>query len=306
MTGSQGDPQQRSRASVVCSPDGRSSAMLGDCLEVLPTIADGSVDLIFADPPYNIGKKFGEFHDTWPTETGYLDWCKSWLEICLAKLSPHGALYLMASTQAMPHLDIWLRERAKILSRIVWCYDSSGKQARRYFGSLYEPILFCVRDSKNYTFNSEAIEVEAKTGTQRRLIDYRGQDPKPYNTRKVPGNVWSFPRVRFRMPEYEEHPSQKPEALLERVVLASSNPEDLVLDPFAGTFTSCAVAQRLGRRTIGIEREISYFEIGLRRLGLATQFAGRTLKKPSKSFQPRNDRGMRKPAEQLDESLFGD
>lgn len=101
-----------------------------------------------------------------------------------------------------------------------------------------------------YTFNHEKIMVEAKTGAKRKLIDYRVTPPRPYNTKKVPGNVWNFNRVRFKMEEYENHPTQKPEALLERIILASSNENDIVLDPFGGSFTTSAVAQRLGRRSI--------------------------------------------------------
>lgn len=239
----------------------------GDALDVLPGIADGSVDLIFADPPYNIGKRFGESHDRWPSEESYLDWCYQWLELCLTKLSPQGSMYLMASTQAMPSLDLYLRKHLQILSRIVWTYDSSGVQARRHYGSLYEPILFCVKDKKNYLFNAEAIKVPARTGAERQLIDYRKDPPQVYNSTKVPGNVWEFPRVRYRMPEYQEHPSQKPQALLERIILASSNPGQIVLDPFAGSFTTAAVAQKLGRHSISIEREASYVAAGLKRLG---------------------------------------
>ena len=205
------------------------------------------MDLIFADPPYNLGKKFSSFIDRWPSESAYVAWCKRWLDICIRKLSKTGSLYLMASTQCMPHLDIHLRERMTVLSRIVWHYDSSGVQAKKYYGSVYEPILFCVKDPEATTFNSDAIVVEARTGAQRKLVDYRKPKPTLYNPWKVPGNVWYFPRVRYRMPEYEHHPSQKPESLIERIVKASSNPGETVLDPFAGTFTVSAVAQRLGQ-----------------------------------------------------------
>jgi site-specific DNA-methyltransferase (adenine-specific) len=265
----------------------------GDCTEILRTLADGSVDLIFADPPYNIGKSFGDFRDRWPSDVAYAEWCYGWLELCLAKLSPCGSMYVMSSTQAAPYLDLWLRERCTILSRIIWYYDSSGVQARRYFGSLYEPILFCVKDTKNYTFNADAIEVEARTGAVRKLIDYRKPVPAPYKSTKVPGNVWSIPRVRYRMPEYEEHPSQKPEALLERVIKASSNIGNLVLDPFAGTFTTSAVAQRLQRRSIGIEQNIEYIKIGLRRLGIAAQYNGQPLSPKDKSYSRRNGARIR-------------
>ena len=263
--------------------------ILGNAEEVLEShVADSSVDLIFVDPPYNIGKRFSGFRDNWPSDREYVDWCYRWIDLCVNKLKPAGSMYLMASTQAMPYLDLYLRDKLTVLSRIVWAYDSSGVQARKYYGSLWEPILFCVKDKNDYTFNADSILVEAKTGSQRRLIDYRGEEPKPYNTKKVPGNVWTFPRVRFRMDEYEDHPSQKPEALMERIIRASSRKGDLILDPFAGTFTTCAVAQRLGRKTIGIELQEEFFKIGLRRLNITDEYNGEELKPLEKSYVRKN------------------
>jgi site-specific DNA-methyltransferase (adenine-specific) len=251
-------------------------------------IEDSSIDLIFVDPPYNIGKQFSNFHDKWASDQDYSLWCYQWIDICIKKLKPTGSMYLMTSTEAMPYLDLYIRDKLTVLSRIVWAYDSSGVQAKKYYGSLWEPILFCVKDQKNYTFNAEDILVEAKTGAKRKLIDYRGETPKPYNTKKVPGNVWEFPRVRYRMDEYEEHPSQKPEALLERIIKASSNEGDIILDPFAGTFTTSAVAQRLGRKSIGIEFQEEYIKIGLRRLNISDEFNGKKLKTLNKSYVRKN------------------
>lgn len=259
----------------------------GDAVEALAEIPDGSVDLLFADPPYNIGKRFAGFHDRWESDETYAAWTEQWLSVCVTKLSQAGSLYVMASTQCMPFIDLYLRSRLTVLSRVIWHYDSSGVQAKRYFGSLYEPILHAVVDRKNYTFNADAIRVEAKTGGQRKLIDYRKDTPTTYSTTKVPGNVWYFPRVRYRMKEYEEHPTQKPEVLLERIIKASSKPGDLVVDPFAGTFTTSVVAQRLGRRSIGIDIERSYVAIGLRRLGLATELDGCELRAPEKTTKRR-------------------
>jgi site-specific DNA-methyltransferase (adenine-specific) len=262
----------------------------------METIASESVDLIFADPPYNIGKQFGDFRDTWPSDKEYVTWCYEWLEHCIRILKPTGSLYVMTSTQAMPYLDLWLRSRISILSRIVWHYDSSGAQARKHYGSLYEPILFGVKDARNYTFNAIDIEVEARTGAIRKLIDYRKDTPTPYKTTKVPGNVWYFPRVRYRMPEYEEHPSQKPEALLERIIRASTNEGDVVLDPFCGTFSTCAVAQRLNRRSIGIELQAEYVKIGLRRLKIDTHYDGEELTPLDKSYVRKNANGIQNGA----------
>jgi len=264
----------------------------GDCLTILDSLQDESVDLIFADPPYNIGKQFGEFKDSWASDIAYAQWCYQWLEMCIKKLKSKGSLYVMASTQAMPYLDLWLRDRLNVLSRIVWHYDSSGVQAKKHFGSLYEPIIHCVKDIKNYTFNAADIAIQARTGAVRKLIDYRKDIPMPYSSTKVPGNTWYIPRVRYRMSEYEKHPSQKPEALLERIIKASSNPGDLVLDPFSGTFTTCAVAQRLKRCSVGIELQTNYVKIGLRRLGMATHFNGEVLISPTKSYIRRNSNGV--------------
>ncbi len=264
--------------------NGKHTIYHGDTLSVLPTLEDASVDLIFVDPPYNIGKRFGNFIDKWSSDENYIEWAKKWLDICLQKLSPRGTIYIMASTQSMPYIDTYIREKMTILSRIIWYYDSSGVQAKNYYGSLYEPILHCVKDPQNYTFNADEILVEAKTGAKRKLIDYRKSPPQPYSTTKVPGNVWEIPRVRYRMAEYEKHPSQKPETLLERIIKASSNPGDIVLDPFAGTFTTSAVAKKLGRKSIGIEAQEEYIKIGLRRVEISSTYEGEKLESPQKNF----------------------
>lgn len=185
----------------------------------------------------------------------------------------------MASTQNMPYFDIYLSQKLHILSRIIWFYDSSGVQAKRYYGSLYEPILFAAKDKNQYTFNSDDILVEAKTGAKRKLIDYRKPVPSVYNSQKVPGNVWEIPRVRYRMEEYENHPTQKPVALLERIILASSKPGDVVLDPFSGTFTTSVMAQKWGRQSVGIEIEEEYVKIGLRRLDILSSYQGEELRR---------------------------
>lgn len=261
----------------------------GDAIFALDNeIKDNSIDLIFADPPYNIGKNFAGCLDKWKSDEEYLNWCYQWLELCVNKLKPNGSFYVMTSTQFMPYFDIFLRRRINIMSRIAWYYDSSGVQAKNYYGSMYEPILYCVKDKSNYTFNSEDILIEAKTGAKRKLIDYRKNPPQPYNTKKVPGNVWEFARVRYRMQEYENHPTQKPVALLDRIIKASSNEGDIVLDPFSGSFTTGFVAKQLNRNFIGIELQDEYIKIGLRRLGLATEYKGEELQQLDKNFSNEN------------------
>lgn len=261
----------------------------GDAVSIISNhIPSESIDLIFVDPPYNIGKKFANFHDKWDSEEEYVNWSYKWLDECIRTLKPNGTIYVMTSTQAMPYFDIYLRKKLTILSRIIWHYDSSGVQATKYFGSMYEPILHCVKDKNNYIFNADDIKIAAKTGAERKLIDYRKSVPTPYNTEKVPGNAWYFPRVRYRMEEYENHPSQKPESLLERIILASSHEGSLILDPFAGTFTTAAVAKRLGRQSISIESQAEYLKIGLRRVLEMQEYQGEKLLSPEKSYNIKN------------------
>ena len=257
-----------------------SMAVFGDSLSFLKKMKNKSVQLIFADAPYNIGKDFGNDSDKWASVSDYIEWCKTWLDECMRVLSDTGTMYFMTATQHMPYLDVFVSEHYNVLCRIIWAYDSSGVQSKKIYGSLYEPILMINKNKKAvYTFNYEDILVEAKTGAKRKLIDYRKNPPQPYNTEKVPGNVWDFSRVRFKMEEYENHPTQKPEALLERIIKASSHPGDVVLDPFSGSFTTSAVAVRLGRVGVGIDLNEEYYEIGLRRTGITNIRNGKSLEK---------------------------
>ncbi|QTA27351.1 adenine-specific DNA-methyltransferase [Escherichia albertii] len=253
----------------------------GDALCELKKMPAASVDLIFADPPYNIGKNFDGMVENWK-EDQFIDWLLEVIAECHRVLKKQGSMYIMNSTENMPFVDLYCRKLFTIKSRIIWSYDSSGVQARKYYGSMYEPILMMVKDAKNYTFNSDAILVEAKTGARRALIDYRKNPPQPYSNQKVSGNVWDFSRVRYLMDEYENHPTQKPEALLQRIILASSNPGDVVLDPFAGSFTTGAVAIATGRKFIGIEINNEYIKMGLRRLNISSHYSVEDLAKVKK------------------------
>lgn len=254
--------------------------LLGDSIEILKKMKSQTVNLIFADPPYNIGKDFGNNKDCWDSVELYISWCKKWLDECMRILKDNGTMYFMTATQFMPYLDIYVSEKYNVLARIIWAYDSSGVQSKKIFGSLYEPILMINKSRRSpYVFNEQAILVEAKTGAKRNLMDYRKTPPRPYNTKKVPGNVWEFPRVRFKMAEYENHPTQKPEALLERIILASSNEGDIVLDPFSGSFTTAVVALKNGRKAVGIELNEEFFKIGMRRTGITCEYKGEFLSK---------------------------
>ena len=253
-------------------------AVLGNSLEVLKKVKDNTFKLIFADPPYNIGKTFGKTKEKWK-QSEYVEWCKIWIDESMRTLTEDGVLCFMSATQFMPYLDCYVDSKYSIFSRIIWFYDSSGVQPKYSFGSMYEPIIIVAKNKNSVTFNKESAMVEAKTGSIRKLIDYRKTPPQQYNTRRIMGNVWEIPRVRFRMKEYETHPTQKPEKLLERIVKIFTNKNDMVLDPFAGTFTTCVVSKNCGRRSVGIEIEEEYYQIGLRRVGLASKYKNKKLVK---------------------------
>ncbi len=265
---------------LILAQNEKSLVCCGDSIELLSNIKANSIDLIFADPPYNIGKDFGNNKDSWASVNDYILWCKKWIDECFRVLKDEGTFYFMSATQHMPYLDCYIQEKYNVLCRIVWSYDSSGVQSKKCYGSLYEPILMVNKASKSkYTFNVKDILVDAPTGSKRGLIDYRKTPPQPYSDKKIPGNVWNFPRVRFLMNEYENHPTQKPERLLERIILASSNPNDIVLDPFSGSFTTSAVAVKLGRKAIGFDCNIDYAKIGIRRTGISDTYNGESLEK---------------------------
>ena len=171
----------------------------------------------------------------------------------------------MAGTAITPYIDIWLRKRLTIKSRIIWHYSSSGSAATRKYTQLHEPLIYCVMNPDDYTFNSADIAIPSKTGLSGK-IDYRRKIPGQYATTKNPSNVWDFTRVTPTSKEYQKHPTQKPEALLQRVILASSNPGDTVLDLFAGSFTCGVVAKQLKRKSISIEREPKYCRQGIKRM----------------------------------------
>ena len=253
----------------------------GDVLECFKELEDASIDLVFADPPYNLGKDFDGVSDSFD-EDFYIQWMEKWIVQIDRVIKPEGSIYLMNSTQNFPQMDLICREYFYIQSRIVWFYDSSGVQAKTKFGSTWEPILHMTKNKNKFTFNSDDILGEAKTGSQRNLIDYRKTPPQPYNTKKVPSNVWEIPRVRFKMDEYENHPTQKPLKLMERIILASSNKGDKVLDPFSGSFSTGAACRELERRFVGFDLNEDYVKIGIRRLAIPSPYPDGELRKVKK------------------------
>ena len=230
-----------------------------DCNTYMKTLPNESVNLIIADVPYNIGKDYGNNSDK-QEHKEYLNNLKQWISEFNRTLKPDGSLFIYTGKEYYPYYYIEIKENITIQNSIIWNYDSSGVQAKTKYGSLYEPIIWATKNKKNYTFNKEFATVEAKTGSKRKLIDYRKNPPQPYNTTKIDGDVWNYTRVRYRMAEYTEHPTQKPLSICDRIINVHSNENDLVYIPFAGSGSEIESCIKNNRQWIATELNNTYIE----------------------------------------------
>ena len=230
-----------------------------DCLSFMKDIPDNFFNLIIADVPYNIGKKYGVYIDSISSKT-YKELLKEWIKEFSRILKPNGTLFIFTGKQYYPYYYIAIEESLYIQNQIVWNYDSSSVQTKHKYGSLYEPLLWATKDKKKYTFNKDFAMVEAKTGSKRKLIDYRKNPPAPYNTEKVDGDVWYYTRVRYKMREYTPHPTQKPLSICDRIIKVHSNEDDLVYIPFAGSGSEIESCIRNNRNFLATEINKNYIE----------------------------------------------
>lgn len=232
----------------------------GDAIEVMAGLPAASCDLIIADPPYNLGKDYGNNRDTRAWDD-YADFTRAWLAQAVRLLTPTGSLYVFMGVRFIARLFLILETEFGLCFNgwITWHY-TQGMGRKTGFSPRHEDILYFTR-SPDFTFNLDAVRVPQKYYRQRNNM--AGANP---------GDVWQVSHVHYCSAERENHPTQKPETLMERMIRASSNPGDRVLDPFAGSGTTCRVAQALGRRWIGIEINPAYVALIERRL--AAPFTG--------------------------------
>ncbi len=232
----------------------------GDCLTLLASIPTASIDLIVTDPPYNLSKDYGNTKDTW-THAEYLEFSRRWLSEANRVLKPHGTLYVFMGMRFISYLyEIMEQELGLIFnSWITWHY-TQGIGKTKGFSPRHEDILLFTKSS-NFTFNLDDIRIPQKY--YRSVNNMRGANP---------GNVWEFSHIHYCQAGRHNHPTQKPEALFERMIKASSNKGDVVLDPFCGSGTALRVCQQTGRQGIGIEINDDY--INLIKERLATPFTG--------------------------------
>lgn len=273
------DDEARSLAADILTAEdlrsGRSwmdATIRGDMTEALSCLPDEAFDLIILDPPYNLNKDFGTTRFRAASTESYQAYIESWLPTVCAKLKPTGSLYLCGEWRSSAVLQTALMRHLTVINRITWQREK-GRSAGRNWKNAMEDIWFAVKDEHLYYFNADAVKQ-----CRRVRAPYR-QDGLPKDWHETErgrirltgaGNFWDDLSVPFwSMPENTDHPTQKPEKLIAKLILASSKPDDIVLDPFLGSGTSSVVARKLGRHFCGIEREASYCLVAAKRLRAA-------------------------------------
>lgn len=232
----------------------------GDSLEVLQQIPANTIDLVVADPPYNLGKDYGNNHDLKGFEE-YLHFSRKWLKVAHEKLKPMGTIYVFMGVRFISYLYHILDQEIGMYfnSWITWHY-TQGIGKTKGFSPRHDDILMFTK-SEQFKFNLDNVRIPQKYYRERNNM--AGANP---------GDVWQFSHVHYSNPERENHPTQKPEGLIERIILASSDENDMVLDPFLGSGTTARVCQQLNRNCIGIELNPAFVEMAKDRL--AQNFTG--------------------------------
>ena len=232
---------------------------LDDCIEIMRTLPDKSIDLVFADPPFNIGIKYDVHNDNMPYGE-YYNWSEKWIKETYRLLKNNGTIYIAIGDEFAAEINVILK-RAGFYFRnwIIWYY-TFGQNQRKKFNRAHTHILYFTKNKERFTFNDRDIRVPSA----RQLI-YKDKRANPIG--KIPDDVWQFSRVCGTFKErIGKHPCQMPEGLLELIIKTSSKEGDLVLDPFRGTGTTAALAKRLKRKFITMEISKEYYDIILKRL----------------------------------------
>ena len=232
----------------------------GDAIELLKGVESNSIDLIIADPPYNLGKNYGNNHDLKGFDE-YLEFSLKWLTEAYRTLKPTGTIYVFMGVRFISYLYDIMDRKLKMYfnSWICWHY-TQGMGRKIGFSPRHDDILM-FNKSKKFKFNLNSIRVPQKYYRARNNM--RGANP---------GDVWKFSHVHYCNPNRQKHPTQKPEGLIERMVLTSSDENDFVLDPFSGSGTTLRVCQQLKRNCIGFELNPEYVEMTNERL--SKEFTG--------------------------------
>jgi len=232
--------------------------ILGDTIKVMKNIPDNSIDLVFADPPYNIGIKYDNYKDNL-SQKDYIEWTDKWLDEVTRVLKQTGSLYVAINDENAAEFVAMLKNKGLFMRNWIIWYYTFGEHQKNKFTRSHTHILYFVKDKKNFIFNSNVIRIMSV----RQKIGDKRANPKG----RIPDDVWKISRIAGNFKErIKGFPCQMPIKVLERIILASSNEGDIVLDPFAGSGTTLVVAKKYNRKYIGIEISKNYVKIIKERL----------------------------------------
>jgi len=231
-----------------------------DCIEYMKTLPNECVNLIIADPPYYKIVK-DDWDNQWKTEKDYLDWCDLWILECFRILKPTGSFYCYSSQQMATDIEIIVKKHFKFRRRLIWYRADNQKQRTTMYNESYEPITYSTKTDA-FTFNNFNIQVPSKyAGTKHKRYD---KDNKPYwkevNPTKQCGDVWEITKVKGGSKQDTKHKTQKPMDICNRIVKASSNEDDLIYIPFAGSGSEIISCIKNNRNYIATETDKRYIE----------------------------------------------
>ncbi len=243
-----------------------------DLFKVIDFLPDKFVDLLFIDPPYNLNKKFSSLNFKEMKDVEYQKWIESWLTGLKKILKPTASVYFCCDWKTSIPVYNVLKKHFIIRNRITWEREK-GRGAKDNWKNSYEDIWYCTVSDK-FTFNTEAIKLKRLVRAPYKTTDGKPKDWRNENGANFrithPSNLWTDITIPFwSMPENTDHPTQKPEKLLAKIILASSNEGDFVFDPFLGSGTTAVTAKKLNRNFCAVEIDKVYCAYSLKRLLLA-------------------------------------
>lgn len=233
----------------------------GDCLDIMKKMKPESVDLIITDPPFNIGMNYGGVYKDKKEFGDYIEWCKKWLTECIRLLKPRGSLYLFNYPENNAFILPFLKDKMVFKRWMTWHYPTNIGHSKTNYTRSQHSILFCTKTDKA-TFNRDDIAVPYRNQNDKRIQERIKNGSKG----KVPYDVFHFNLVKNVSKDKTSHPCQIPVPLIKMFIQASSKEGDTILDPFAGSFSTCAAAKELNRNSIGIDVNPKYVKIGRERL----------------------------------------
>ncbi|MBZ0180967.1 MAG: site-specific DNA-methyltransferase [Melioribacteraceae bacterium] len=245
-----------------------------DFFEAVKFLPDKFIDLLIIDPPYNLNKSFNQFNFKSRSINQYSNWFESVIVELLPKLKSNSSLYVCSDWKSSTSIHLVLEKYFKVRNRITWEREK-GRGANKNWKNNSEDIWFATV-SDEYTFNLDAVKLKRKV-----IAPYKNTDGTPKDWEKseegsfrltYPSNIWNDISIPFwSMPENTDHPTQKPEKLIAKLILASSNKNDFIFDPFSGSGTTLVAAKKLGRKFSGIELDKDYSLLSQKRLEKASK-----------------------------------